>query len=69
MTDLGPIELKIDSEALKAQIETALNSALEAAAWALRAAADQLHPQFVSDQEKWIQYRIDEAVAKALAEA
>lgn len=62
MAKLEPIEIKIDQDAVKAQIHDAITQALADASFKLRWAADALFPQFQDDQEKWIEEQIQKRV-------
>lgn len=69
MAEMTPIDIRIDEEAIKKQVETAVTEALVAASMKLRLAADDLDPKFLEVWDQMREQEIERRVALKLKEA
>lgn len=53
--DIAPINIQIDQEALRTQVQSVIQAELRAAAMKLRLAADQLDPEWINEHNKMIE--------------
>lgn len=66
MAEMTPIDIRIDEDAIKKQVETAVTEALVAASMKLRVAADSLNPGFLDWWHENQEQEIERRVAQAL---
>lgn len=66
MASVPPLEIKIDQDAIRAQVSEGIAEALRGASWKLRQAADALDPEFVKYQDEWIEQEIQRRVETEL---
>lgn len=62
MAEMAPIDIRIDEDAIKKQVESAITDALKAASMKLRFAADALDPEFLELDRQWeeeVERRVD----------
>lgn len=68
MAEMTPLNIQIDEDALKKQVETAITAALIATSMKLRASADALDPDFLKNQNEWIEQEVERRVDNRLKE-
>lgn len=66
MAEMTPIDIRIDEDAIKKQVETAITDALIAASVKLRIVADALDPDFLKYQDEWIEDEVERRVGLKL---
>ena len=59
MAEMTPVNITIDEEALRAQVEGAIGSVLSEVAWKLMSAANALDPTIQEALEQEVQRRVD----------
>lgn len=66
MAEVPPLEIKIDQEAIRAQVSEGITEALREASIKLRTAADALDPEFLKYQDEWIEDKVNSKVEARL---
>lgn len=68
MAEKTPLDIRIDEDALKKQVESAITDALRDASMKLRVSADALDPDFLKYQDEWIEQEVERRVDNRLKE-
>lgn len=68
MAEMTPLDIRIDEDALKKQVESAITDALRDASMKLRVSADALDPDFLKYQDEWIEQEVERRVDNRLKE-
>ena len=68
MAEMPPIDIRIDEDALKKQVESAITDALRDASMKLRFAADALDPDYLKYRDEWVEEEIERRVDSRLKE-
>lgn len=69
MAEMTPIDIRIDEDAIKKQVESAITDALRGTSMKLRVAADALDPDFLKYQDEWVEQEVERRVDLKLKEA
>lgn len=66
MATMPDIKIQLDEEALKEQMRGALREIFDEFSIKLRMAADNLNPQFLDDQGKWLREAEEQAYQRGI---
>lgn len=66
MAEMTPLNIQIDEDALRKQIQDTLDKVLIDASWKLRAAADSLFPEFLEEDRRWMDEEVERRVSERL---
>lgn len=62
MAEMTPVNITIDEEALRAQVEGAIGSVLSEVAWKLMSAANALDPTIQEAEKRWLEQEVQRRV-------